>query len=115
MYGMGQPVCSPARRWLSEGTDETTAGHAGPGGCGGGVVCRAAGGRLRWGVSAAGSWGKAIEVPGTGKLNAGGSAYVNAVSCAPPGNCAAGGRYGGSDGIQAFVASEVNGQWRAAM
>src|SRR5260370_20617728 len=68
------------------------------------------------GVSAAGGWGKAIEVPGTGKLNAGGNAYVNAVSCASPGNCAAGGTYTDGFGyIQAFVASEMNGRWRAAI
>jgi len=68
------------------------------------------------GVSAAGSWGEAIEVPGTGKLNAGGNAYVNAVSCASPGNCAAGGTYtDGSGYIQAFMASEVNGRWRPAI
>ena len=42
-----------------------------------------------------------------------GGAAVNSVSCASAGNCAAGGFY--SNGGQAFVASEVNGTWRAAI
>jgi len=63
-----------------------------------------------------GRWRAAIEVPGTATLNKGGGpAAVNSVSCASAGNCAAGGRYAGSDGVQAFVASEVNGRWRAAV
>src|SRR5229473_3527763 len=40
-----------------------------------------------------GSWGRAIEVPGSGALNVGGIAQVNSVSCASAGNCAAGGFY----------------------
>src|SRR5260370_39886191 len=43
-----------------------------------------------------GRWGRAIEVPGSGALNAGavvGGAGVNSVSCASAGNCAAGGDY----------------------
>ena len=42
-------------------------------------------------VRAAGSWGKAIGVPGLGALNKGGLAEVKAVSCVSPGYCAAGG------------------------
>src|SRR5258706_343442 len=38
-------------------------------------------------------WGRAIEVPGLGTLNAGGEAQVSVVSCASAGNCAAGGFY----------------------
>jgi hypothetical protein len=38
-----------------------------------------------------GTWGTAEEVPGTAALNQGGFAYVGSVSCASPGNCAAGG------------------------
>jgi hypothetical protein len=40
-----------------------------------------------------GTWGKAIRVPGSGALNAGGFASVGSVSCASAGNCAAGGFY----------------------
>jgi hypothetical protein len=64
-----------------------------------------------------GTWRKAIEVPGSGALNAGGAAGVNSVSCASAGNCAAGGFYTDTDGFghqQAFVVSERNGTWGTA-
>src|SRR5215469_7810253 len=62
-----------------------------------------------------GTWGKAIEVPGSGTLNAGGSAEVNSVSCASAGNCAAGGDYTGRfPHTQALVVSETNGTWAKA-
>ena len=55
-----------------------------------------------------GSWGTAIEVPGSGTLNKGGDALVNSVSCALAGSCAAGGTYRDGFGhIQAFVVSEA--------
>jgi hypothetical protein len=63
-----------------------------------------------------GSWGKAIEVPGMGILNAGQNAELSSVSCGSAGNCAAGGYY--FDGAylqQAFVVSERNGAWRKAI
>ena len=41
----------------------------------------------------AGSWGRAIGVPGLAALNTGGLAGVASVSCASAGNCAAGGDY----------------------
>src|SRR5215469_4709026 len=59
-----------------------------------------------------GTWGKAIEVPGSGMLNAGGDAFVESVSCASAGNCAVGGAYGR---FQVFVASERNGRWGKAI
>jgi hypothetical protein len=63
-----------------------------------------------------GAWGKAIEVPGSGRLNAGGAAFVGSVSCALPGNCAAGGSYtDGSKNVQAFVVSETKGAWGKAI
>ncbi len=63
-----------------------------------------------------GRWRPAIEVPGTAALNAGGLAQVASVSCAPAGNCAAGGFYrDGSGHSQAFVASQRNGRWRTAI
>jgi hypothetical protein len=53
-----------------------------------------------------GRWGTAIELPGTGALNAGGYARVTSVSCAPTGKCAAVGVYADSSGDrQAFVAT----------
>ena len=63
-----------------------------------------------------GTWGNAIEVPGLGALNAGGTALVNEVSCATVGNCAAGGFYtDGATNAQAFVVNEVNGTWGNAI
>jgi len=63
-----------------------------------------------------GRWRPAIEVPGTATLNAGGLAQVTSVSCAPAGNCAAGGFYrDGSGHSQAFVAGRRNGRWRPAI
>ena len=55
------------------------------------------------------TWGRAIEVPGSGTLNAGSDATALSVSCASAGNCAVGGFYqGGSGRFQAFVVSERN-------
>jgi len=62
------------------------------------------------------TWGKAIEVPGTGDLNAGGNAQVVSVSCTSLSDCAAAGFYtDGSNAVQAFVASEQNGVWARAI
>jgi hypothetical protein len=55
-----------------------------------------------------GTWGTAIEVPGSASLNKGGNAVVLSVSCASAGNCAAGGSYtDGSAHSQAFVVSQA--------
>jgi hypothetical protein len=63
-----------------------------------------------------GAWGKAVEVPGTPALNAGGNAEVDEVSCASAGNCSAGGSYADSSNIaQVFVVSETNGVWGSAI
>src|ERR1022692_666247 len=62
------------------------------------------------------AWGRAIEVPRLGTLNAGGNAQVNSVSCGSAGNCAAGGFYTDRAGhSQAFVASQRNGRWGTAI
>ena len=63
-----------------------------------------------------GSWGNAVEVPGTATLNSGGDAQVNSVSCAAAGACAAGGYYtDGSGHYQAFVVERENGSWGNAV
>src|SRR5215467_9983282 len=67
-------------------------------------------------VARVGTWRTAIEVPGLGSLNRGGSAGLLSVSCGSAGNCAAGGFY--TDGLrhaQALVASERNGAWGKAI
>ena len=63
-----------------------------------------------------GTWGTAIEVPGTPALNRGGNAAIYSVSCASADDCATGGVYRDRSGdFQAFVASQVNGTWHAAI
>ena len=67
-----------------------------------------------------GVWGRAIEVPGLRALNTHGDARVESVSCASPGNCAAGGNYDGDpaygDGYgKGYVVSEKNGIWGDAV
>jgi hypothetical protein len=63
-----------------------------------------------------GTWGHAIEVPGTSALNKGGNAGISSVSCASPGNCSAGGGYTDSHGDgQAFVVTESHGTWGHAI
>jgi hypothetical protein len=63
-----------------------------------------------------GVWGRAIEIPGLGALNRGGSAHVSSVSCGSAGNCAAGGSYQDqSRNYQGFVVVERNGRWGKAI
>ena len=62
-----------------------------------------------------GTWGKAIEVPGTATLNTAGYAVVTSVSCASAGNCSTGGLYSVGASQEAFVADQVDGTWRTAI
>jgi hypothetical protein len=84
-----------------------------------GASSAAAGTRIADGARAAavgGTWGTAIEVPGTAALNQGGNAQINSLSCASAGTCSAGGFYTDSSGRwQALVAGETNGTWHAAI
>jgi hypothetical protein len=65
--------------------------------------------------SPAGHWGNAQKLAGLGKLNDH-DAQVTAVSCATPGNCAAGGNYEDTaKQTHAFVASETSGRWGKAI
>jgi hypothetical protein len=61
-----------------------------------------------------GAWRNAIGVPRTGALS-NGADEVDSVSCASPGNCAAGGDMASGSGLQAFVADEAGGVWRDAI
>lgn len=61
-----------------------------------------------------GTWGTGEEVPGTGTLNAGGSASVSALSCASDGYCAAGGTYLDSTGLYPLMDNESGGTWATA-
>jgi hypothetical protein len=63
-----------------------------------------------------GTWQNAHAIPGLGKLNPGGTSSAFSLSCAPAGNCAAGGSYFTTAGTeQAFVADEKNGTWGQAI
>src|SRR6266487_4207865 len=67
-------------------------------------------------VTPAGSWRRAIEVPGLGALNKGRFAMVLSVSCASAGNCVAGGVYRDRRGHQqGFVVSQRRGRWGTAI
>jgi hypothetical protein len=65
-----------------------------------------------------GTWRRAIEVPGTAKIQ---GAEASSISCPSAGNCTAGGLYG-DNGLcpcdfgtgQLFVVNEVNGTWYRA-
>src|SRR5579863_4014205 len=63
-----------------------------------------------------GSWGKAEAVPGLAALDTGENAQLTSLSCASPGNCAAGGGYAGDhpSTLSAFVVDQVNGTWGKA-
>jgi hypothetical protein len=67
-------------------------------------------------VETNGTWGQATDIPGLDALNNGTdapAAFVSSVSCAAPGDCLAGGAYGGPYSW-AFTASEKNGVWGKA-
>ncbi|MDR2984801.1 MAG: hypothetical protein LBV34_08165, partial [Nocardiopsaceae bacterium] len=71
-------------------------------------------------VRPAGSWGRAIEVPGLGALNVGKDgrpgAGVTSVACGSAGNCVAGGNYQDQNRhSQGFVVNETNGHWGMAI
>ncbi len=63
-----------------------------------------------------GVWDTAIEAPGSAALNSAGNGGLQAVACAGPGNCAAGGWYEDQPGSsQVFVVDETNGVWGDAI
>src|SRR5215467_11534525 len=65
--------------------------------------------------AAAGSWGRAIAVPGLAALDGGRHGRIMSVSCGSAGNCAAGGFYVNGHGSQGFVVSERHGRWGLAI
>ena len=66
----------------------------------------------------AGHWGSAQLIPGMARLNAGPDGWVTSLSCAAPGDCAAGGSFGiGQNGQRiysygAFLVFQVHGTWQ---
>jgi hypothetical protein len=61
-----------------------------------------------------GTWGSAEPVPGLARLNTGGWAQIQSLSCASAGNCGAGGYYSVSYDTYGFVVTERHGTWGAA-
>jgi hypothetical protein len=62
-----------------------------------------------------GAWHAAIEVPGLGALNTGAFVGLASISCASPGNCAAGGEYHRNlTDLEAYIVTETNGHWGSA-
>ncbi len=106
----GMPLLVPGTAGLSASDDQAlirsvscwSAGNCGAGGYNYGEID--APGQVFVVSERNGRWGRAEEVPGTAALNLGGNAQLTSVSCALPGNCAAGGYYtDGSGHVQAFV------------
>jgi hypothetical protein len=59
-----------------------------------------------------GAWGKALEAPGTARLNTGRLTGVSAVSCAPRGPCTVAGYYNDRRGREgAYFLNETGGVW----
>jgi hypothetical protein len=116
----GKAIEVPGTAALNQGEDAAVASVScgGPGNCsaGGGYTDSSGQGQAFVVREVHGTWGTAIEVPGTAALNQGGGAAVASVSCAWAGNCSATGDYTDTSGqIQAFVVNEVNGTWGKAM
>jgi hypothetical protein len=61
------------------------------------------------------SWGSAGGVSGSATLHGGGHGSVTSMSCAAPGECAAGGYYSTAAGDHAFVVNETKGRWGKAI
>ena len=65
-----------------------------------------------------GTWGRAIEVPGSARISSGGGGFITAISCPSAENCSAGGILPdvNSTAISgAFVVNETNGIWGRAI
>lgn len=62
-----------------------------------------------------GTWGRAMSLPGSISLNAGGNALISDVSCPSKRSCTVAGTYEDAAGDQQpFVATETNGSWTRA-
>jgi len=63
-----------------------------------------------------GTWGNAIEIPGTSALDTNGFIDLHAISCTAPGDCDASGTYKDTEpAFQGWVATEKNGNWGNAI
>jgi hypothetical protein len=116
----GDAIEVPATASLNAGGDDRVSSISCPavGECAaGGYYTDGSGHRQAFVVDeAGGTWGDAIELPGSGPINhEGGDAEVGSISCATAGNCAAAGFFGGCCDQQVLVATETNGSWGNAV
>ncbi len=115
VWGRATGVPDPSSSHMGGTTQAVSVSCAPAGNClGGGSYLNRSGSEQGFVISERnGVWGRVIEVPGLGALNAGGNAQVGSVSCASAGNCVAAGSYQLSHGQEeGFIASERNGVWR---
>jgi hypothetical protein len=117
----GKAIEVPGLAALNKGGDGviSSVSCASAGNCGAGGIYRDGAGRTQVFVASQtnGTWGKAIEVPGSAALNVAGDADFITLSCASPGDCSAGGEYADRAGgfFQAFVVTETKGTWGKAI
>jgi Bacterial Ig-like domain (group 3) len=115
-WGTAKEVPGTAALNANGAAKVTSVSCASPGNCSAGGYSEVSSNRTQAFVvtQTSGSWATAKEVPGTVALNAGGNAEVLSVSCASPGNCAAGGYLFARSGQEAFVVSQAGGTWATA-
>jgi hypothetical protein len=115
-WGSAQPVPGIAALNKGDFAQVLSVSCASEGNCSAGGTYKRSGATQAFVVSEVdGTWGTAIEVPGTAVLNTGGHSQITSLSCASAGNCAGGGYYvNSSHQHQAFVISQVNGTWGTA-
>jgi hypothetical protein len=116
-WGTAQQIPGTATLNAGAGADVNSLSCPSPGNCSAGGYYADASNHLQAFVVSEvnGTWGTAMEVPGTATLNIGGDADISSVSCPSPGNCSADGSYASSRRRQqAFVISEINGVWGTA-
>jgi hypothetical protein len=118
-WGQAMPV--PGLSALNTGLDSAISAIScpSPGNCGAGGRYADSGGTADSFVvsETGGTWGTAIEVPGTSHLNRNDGDWITTISCPSAGNCAAGGPYDvDSDATtsQVFLVSQTNGTWGKA-
>jgi hypothetical protein len=111
----GTATAIPALSALGASTpDAISCSSVGNCGIGGAYTDSAAHSQAYVANEANGTW-SASELPGSGALNAGGTAQVTSISCRAAGACAAVGAYtDGSTDLQGFVADESGGTWGSA-
>ena len=118
VWGTPQPIPGLAALDVGHGASVGGLSCASPGNCAVGGSYTDTSNRRQAFVATeiGGTWGSAIELPGTAALNTGGNALTGQMSCTAPGDCGVAGVYLDAEShFQVFVASEVNGTWQDAI